>query len=221
MKQPKESTYAVIIVVCFALVASFVFYSNGGLQNLSVVAFFGADTQVVQRSNIEQRLIYGDSSAKITLVEFSDFQCPYCGQLHQTLQKLVDESSSTVKWEFRHMPLPIHKNAKLAAYYAECVSTIAGVPSFFKYADTLMQNQRSLDTPYLENVAKEQGIDMVKLRMCVIADGTKELIAQDTKIGQALGGTGTPFTIILYADGTQRSVSGAIPYEQWKSFLAL
>lgn len=216
MNKHTEMKYALAIVCGFALVAG-AFLVKGG----TFAAIFANKATTAERANENERHRYGDATAKVSLVEFSDFECPYCEQLHETLKRIVDESNGTIKWEFRHMPLPIHKDAKIAAYYSECVSIISNNAGFFKYADTLMQNQRSIDATYLEKVAIEQGIDAPLLRTCISDAKTLEIIAEDIKVGQALGGTGTPFTVIIYADGTQKSVSGAVPYEQWKKYLSL
>ena len=216
MNKQNEMKYALAIVCGFALIAGALLVKAGAFTTL-----FANEATTAERVNLNERHTYGDTAAKVTLVEFSDFECPYCGQLHETLKRIVDESNGSIKWEFRHMPLPIHKDAKIAAYYSECVSSITDDEGFFTYADTLMQNQRSIDVAYLEKVATEQGIKIDLLHACISDAKTIEIVAEDTKTGQRLGGTGTPFTVIVYADGTQKSVSGAVPYEQWKKYLSL
>jgi Thioredoxin len=79
--------------------------------------------------------IFGDISAPITIVEYSDFECPYCKQFHATMKRVVLESNKTVRWVYRHYPLHQHSFEKLVA--ADCVAQIQGNDAFWKYADLL------------------------------------------------------------------------------------
>lgn len=79
--------------------------------------------------------IYGNPSATTIMVEYSDFECPYCKQFQPTLKKIVDESNGTVAWVYRHYPLHQHSFEKLVA--AECVAKIKGNNAFWEYSDLL------------------------------------------------------------------------------------
>lgn len=79
--------------------------------------------------------IMGNKDAEIVIIEYSDFECPYCKAIHATLEKLVKESNGEVAWVFRHWP--IHQNSFLKATASECVAQIKGNDAFFKYADAL------------------------------------------------------------------------------------
>lgn len=79
--------------------------------------------------------IYGNKDAQVTIVEYSDFECPYCKQFQPTLKRIVDESNGGVNWVYRHYPLHQHSFEKLVA--AECVSKIKGNDAFWKYSDLL------------------------------------------------------------------------------------
>jgi protein-disulfide isomerase len=79
--------------------------------------------------------IYGNPDAKVTIVEYSDFECPYCKQFQPTLKKIVDESNGNVRWVYRNYPLHQHSFEKLLA--AECVAKLKGNDAYWKYADLL------------------------------------------------------------------------------------
>lgn len=79
--------------------------------------------------------IYGNPNAKITIIGYSDFECPYCKIFHETLTQIVDESNEEVSWVFRHWPLHQNSVAKLIA--SECVATLKGNDAFWEYADLI------------------------------------------------------------------------------------
>ncbi len=79
--------------------------------------------------------IYGKQNAEITIIEYSDYECPFCKRIHPTLKKIVDDSNGSVNWIYRHWPLHQHSFEKLAA--AECVAKIKGNDAFWKYSDLL------------------------------------------------------------------------------------
>ncbi len=79
--------------------------------------------------------IQGSSSAKVTIIEYSDFECPYCKQFHPTLEKIVKESSGNVRWIYRNYPLHQHSFERLVA--ANCVAKLKGDDAFWKYSDLL------------------------------------------------------------------------------------
>lgn len=79
--------------------------------------------------------IMGDKNAEITIVEYSDYECPYCKAIHGTLEKIVKESNGSVAWVFRHWP--IHQNSFLKVTAAECVNKIKGNDAFWKYTNLL------------------------------------------------------------------------------------
>jgi hypothetical protein len=79
--------------------------------------------------------IYGNKDAEVTIVEYSDYECPFCKQFSPTLKKIVDESNGTVRWVYRHYPLHQHSFEKLVA--AECVAKLKGNDAFWQYGDLL------------------------------------------------------------------------------------
>ena len=81
--------------------------------------------------------IYGNSKAPVVIVEYSDFECPYCKAFHSTLKKIIDESNGDIAWVYRHFPLHTHSFEELAA--AECVAKLKGNDAFWKYGDLLFQ----------------------------------------------------------------------------------
>lgn len=158
--------------------------------------------------------VRGNPDAPITIVEFSDFECPFCAQLHPTLERIVEESGGRVSWEYRHFPLPNHRNAEAAARAGECIGRLAGTEAFWSYADAAFLNQRSLGTSFYEAQADRHGITPEELSTCMADGATAQVIRGDYEDAVAHGGRGTPFSIVVFDDGRIRPFSGALPYEQ-------
>jgi len=162
---------------------------------------------------------YGSPEAETVIVEFSDFECPFCSRVHPTLERLVDESNGTIAWEYRHLPLPFHTNADEAAIASECVGRFAGNDAFWSYGATIFENYRSISNEFLRTEAIAVGVAPSDYDSCIVDEAIAAIVAEDTRVAQALGGSGTPYSVIAFPDGTLRPVSGALPYEQWGSLL--
>ena len=163
--------------------------------------------------------IRGETNAPIKIVEFSDFQCPFCARVHPTLKRLVEEYKGRVAWGYRHFPLEsIHPQARPAAVASECVAEQKGNDSFWAYADKIFDNQASLGAETLERLATEVGADKGKFKECVSSGKYDQKVQEHASQAVAAGGRGTPHSIILFAD-RKIPVSGAVPFEQFKSII--
>ena len=151
----------------------------------------------------------GGDDCAITVVEYSEFECPFCARVKPTVEKLLTKYKGKVRWIVRDYPLPFHKRAKPAAIAARC-SFNQG--KYWEMYNKLFDNQRKLGDADLISYAKAIGLDMAKYNKCV-ANPTKELaiIEENTKTGSALGVTGTP---AFFVNG--RRLSGALPYPQFE-----
>ncbi len=165
--------------------------------------------------------IIGSPNAPIVLVEYSDFQCPFCSLIYPTIKKIVDESNGQIAWVYREFPLTsIHPQANPAANAAECIAAQLGNDGFWKYADTVFNNQASLTPAYSASIAKQLGADMTKYNQCIANSTYQKVIDADTAEAEGAGGTGTPYTIVINTKtGKAAPVSGALPYAQIKSVI--
>jgi len=171
----------------------------------------------VRRS--EYRHLYGNPDAPITIVEFSDFECPFCANLHPTLKRLVDESDGKIVWEYRHLPLPNHPNAFPGAIASECVSRELGTDAFWEFTNIVFKNIRSLNNEFFTSEALKLGVNQETFSACIASDEVKNLVTDDMIAADTLGGRGTPFSLIIDSNDNVTPVSGALPYEQWVSRL--
>jgi protein-disulfide isomerase len=152
---------------------------------------------------------FGPQFAKVTIVEWSDFQCPYCKGVAPTVEKLRDTYGKDVRFVFRNLPLPMHQNARIAAQ-AGMAANAQG--KFWQMHDWMFANQQSLDRASLERAAESLGMDMTRFRADIDSAEVKARIEADMKAGQDVGVRGTP---TLFVNG--RVSSGAPSWEQFKA----
>jgi protein-disulfide isomerase len=150
--------------------------------------------------------IMGSPDASVFLIEYSDFQCPYCSTVHRTLHSVVSASKGTA-WVYRHFPLRMHPQAGPAANAAECIAEQRGNDGFWKFADALYADRHIGPTTY-SRLAAQIGVNASQFSACVSAAKHQGRIDADQKEANRNGGSGTPFTIV-YGHGRQIKVEGA------------
>jgi protein-disulfide isomerase len=150
----------------------------------------------------------GPEQAKVTIVEFSDFQCPYCGREYGVIEKLMKDYDGKVRLVFRNFPLEFHPFAAKAAEAAECA---ADQGKFWQLHDKMFTNQDKLAVDDLKRYAKDIGLDTGKFDKCLDSGEKQAAVAEDQKAGQAAGVSGTP---AFFVNGI--FINGAQPYEHFK-----
>jgi len=163
----------------------------------------------------------GTKNPKITLVEYSDFQCPFCNRIHPTYSKILENYGDDVAWVYRHYPLDaIHPNARPAAEMSECVAEYGSNDKFWEFIDIIYERIKT-DTDIttqkkLYEVVAEIGLNLDKIKSCVESNEMKEVVEAQIKGGSSAGVRGTPATILVTADGEYEFLSGALPYESFE-----
>jgi len=150
----------------------------------------------------------GPAAAVITIVEWSDFQCPFCNRVSPTLAKIEEEYGDQVQLAFKHLPLSIHPQAPQAHAAAEAAHRQG---KFWEMHDRIFQNQRDLSVATLEGYAQQIGLDMNQYTEDVEDDDVRQRIDDDMEQASKLGVTGTPSFFI-----NGRYLSGAQPFENFK-----
>jgi len=146
--------------------------------------------------------IYGSPTAPISIIEFSDFECPYCRKIHPVLKRLVNESKDQVNWVFRHYPLSFHKpNAQLEAEASECIAHLAQNEGFWTFIDALFaqprrgkQNRDQL----INRAAAKVNISPQSLDKCIKTEKFKKRVNMDEKEALEIGLRGTPANILIH-----------------------
>jgi protein-disulfide isomerase len=136
---------------------------------------------------------FGPVDAKLAIVEYSDFECPFCTRAAATVSKLKEKYGDKVRFVFRQYPLPMHRNAEVAAQ-ASLEAHAQG--KFWQLHDLMFENQRTLDRAKILELAKKAGMDVKKLEKA-LDDGTHAAAVQnDMKLGDQIGVSGTPTMIV-------------------------
>jgi protein-disulfide isomerase len=156
---------------------------------------------------------FGKSDAQVTIVEFSDFQCPFCSRAAQTVSQLKNKYGSKVRFAFRQFPLPMHKDARPTAEASLCVNE-QGAEKFWKFHDHAFKNQDKLDAASLEKYAKESGANIAKFKECLSAKKFADAVQKDLEYGEKIGVKSTP---TFFVNG--QLVSGAVPIEQFDEII--
>ncbi len=163
--------------------------------------------------------IYGRADAPIVLIEYSDFQCPYCQRIHATLKKIVDESNGEIAWIYRHFPLDsIHPEARPSAVASECVVEQLGNNAFWTFADTVFADQKGMGAAQYKAIASQMGADPVRFASCLSGTAYDSKIEEQSTEAQINGGSGTPYTIV-WSKNAQVPLSGALPENQIKAVI--
>ena len=156
--------------------------------------------------------ILGPPDASVFLIEYSDFQCPYCSTVHRTLHSVISASKGTA-WVYRHFPLRMHPQAGPAANAAECISEQRGNDAFWKFADAVLA-ERHIGPAAYSRLAGQSGANASQFAACVSATKHQGRSDADQKEAVRNGGCGTPFTIV-YGGGRQIKVEGAASREDF------
>ncbi|MCR4331801.1 MAG: DsbA family protein [Sulfuricaulis sp.] len=171
--------------------------------------------------------IRGDPAAPVTLIEYSDFECPFCKRFHLTAKRLMDESKGQLKWVYRHFPLDeLHPGkARKEAVASECAAEIGGNDAFWKFADRFFEltpsnNRTDIDT-VLPQIAGEIGLDKARFAACLASGKYDRRIAEEVKDAVATGGRGTPWSFIVSKSGKAYPLSGAQPHAVVKQLVDL
>ncbi len=141
----------------------------------------------------------GPDDAWVTIVEFADFQCPYCGAAEPTVEEVLTKYGPDVRLVYKHFPLPQHANARPAANAAECARAQGPGPDghFWQMHDLLFQNQASLGPTDLAGYAAQiPGLDPAQWQLCFDAQTYDARVAADARLGASVGVDATP-TFVL------------------------
>jgi len=153
----------------------------------------------------------GPKDAPIELIEFSDFQCPYCQRANPTVQQVLKTYGDRIHFVYRHYPLPNHPNARPAAEAAACAHE---QDRFWPYHDRLFENTSRLTDADLKEHASAVGLDTGRFNECFDGRRFKDQVEQDIKEGNEAGVTGTP---AFFING--RALEGSQPFEAFKSVI--
>ena len=203
------------VVLAGVLIAGAIVYTN---QASGVPVYGNAQAQPpvqVAKADLEIRdgdHVLGNPNAKVAVIEYSDFECPFCGRLFSDAVLKIKENfvkSGDVKFVYRHFPLrSIHQQAQKAAEASECASEQG---KFWEYHDVIFEQQASLSENNLKLWAKELGLNSNQFDSCLDSGKYSARVDIDYNEGLTLGVNGTPATFV-----NGKLISGAVPYEEFE-----
>ncbi|MBD3281250.1 thioredoxin domain-containing protein [Candidatus Uhrbacteria bacterium] len=157
--------------------------------------------------------VWGNPDAKITLIEYSDFECPFCGKHYQTMKQLKEDYPNDIKVVFRHFPLSFHQEAQKAAEASECA---ADQGKFWEMYDKIFEANLAgeMNVAKWKSIAADLGLDTEKFNNCLDSGETASRVAEDLNEGSGAGVQGTPGTFV-----NGELVEGALPYESFKQII--
>ena len=187
----KYSTFLLLGVLIVGGIVFFMGGDNGGTPTAAVIGAPSAPTapsQVTASADDDARI--GSPNAPVEIIEFSDFQCPFCGRVAPTLKQIVAEYGDDVSIVYRDFPLDsIHPFATPAAIAAECVREQGDDEAFFEYHDKIFEGQAQLSDASLKSWAKELGFD---IDSCLDSEEFLSEVRKDLSDAQAAGGLHAP-----------------------------
>lgn len=170
----------------------------------------------------ENDWVLGDRNAPITIVEYTDTECPFCKQIHATLQDIVKKYEGKVNWVYRHHPVEgLHAKAKNESLALECAGEQGGNSTFWKYTDLLYETTPTndgLDPAELPKMATKLGLNLVKFQSCMKEEKYMDKVEAQIKEIEDAGIQYTPFSLIIAGD-KRIPIEGAMPQKSIEALI--
>ncbi|MBL4644510.1 MAG: thioredoxin domain-containing protein [Candidatus Pacebacteria bacterium] len=209
------------IVIAGVLIAGALFFAlgnqapiSGGQPVQQQPTAIDTTDQIRPLSNEDHRK--GNPNAKVTIVEYSDFECPFCKRFHDTMNQVLEDRDD-IAWVFRHFPLDqLHpRNARRVAVASECVNELGGEDAFWIFTDGFFEvtpsNDRTDISTVIPNLVAKAGVNETAFNTCVASGKYDQHVQDDVDDAIATGGQGTPWSVIFGENGDTLPLSGAQP----------
>ena len=219
-----------VAILLAGVMASFSVLTVGGIDILKqgLPAQAGNQLQVAEDDDVDEPglqpeltkddYIRGNPDAPITIVEYSDLECPFCKRFHPTVKQALAEYGDQVRWVYRHFPLDaIHSKADKEAEAAECAGELGGSEKFWAYIDKVYEitpSNNGLDLNLLPQIAKDLGLDQKAFESCFNSGKYAEKVENQYQEGIRFGVNGTPGSFVNAVP-----VRGALPYANLKAII--
>lgn len=219
------------ILIGFALIAAAIYFSGGihPTQVANAPTPTGAGQAIPEaggevRPVDEDDHIRGNPNAPIVIVEYSDYDCPFCKSHHETMNQVMTDYGATgqVAWVYRHFPIEqLHPNAPALALASECVADLGGNEAFWTFSDLVFgeraRNELTNMTK-LGSYATQAGVNEAAFNTCLTDATFTDKVEEDFVDAANAGAQGTPYSLVLVG-GQQGVINGAQPYEAVKQII--
>ncbi len=182
--------------------------------------------QVPQAENIDnleyptaEDFVRGDDNAKIAIIEYSDFDCPFCASFHETTKQILKEYPGEVKWIYRHFPLEqLHPESRAKAIASECAALQGGNDAFWAFADEMFGGSFTISN--INTAAANIGLDVNAFASCLANEDTASAVDYDVNTALDVGVQATPGGYVVNLD-TESVIPlrGAEPIENFRSII--
>jgi len=219
------------ILIGFALIAAAIYFSGGINPTANVAGTQPTRNEVAApagggevRPVDENDHIRGNPNAPIVIIEYSDYDCPFCKSHHETMNQVMTDygAGGQVAWVYRHFPIEqLHPNAPLLALASECVADLTDNEGFWAFSDLIFgeraRNELTNITK-LDSFAEQVGADTVAFNTCLEEGTFIDKVEEDFVDAANAGAEGTPYSLVLVG-GQQGVINGAQPYEAVKQII--
>ena len=220
-----SSPLLVILLIILSFFTGFLFFKVQNLQQGGGTAQ-GDPQQQAQEPQLnldkipkvtKNDHILGSLNADLILVEYADFECPFCKSFHPTMKQVLEEYGNKVAWVYRHFPLTnIHSKAQKSAEASECVAELGGNDAFWKFTDLMFERMPDIELTGLAALAGEIGLDVTSVQDCIDSNKYADKVSQQLKTGGEGGINGTLGTVIITKEDKRELIGGALPFDQVK-----
>ena len=181
------------------------------------------NTEIVLAKITSDDHIRGNMDAPITIVEFSDSECPFCKRFHDSMIQVMEEYGDQARWVYKHAPLDsLHRKSRKEAEALECAAELGGNDGFWNFVDRLYEitpSNDGLNSAELPKIAEYVGLNTNKFENCLESGKYADKVQSNLNEATTAGLRGTPYSVIITKDGQTIPVSGAYPFEQMKSMI--
>lgn len=219
----KDAMIPLSIIIAGIFIGAGLYFSNGTGGGNVVAAPTGGEV-VAQEDNTDKVIpisaeddyYKGNIDAPIQIVEFSDYDCPFCNRFHDTMNEVVEKYPDDVVWTYRHYPIEqLHPQAPAVAIAAECVGELGGNEAFWSFSDAYMAARGAQDATahdvLIPRLVLEAGVAQEPFTACFESGDMNERIQADMTNAGATGGGGTPWSILIGPSGKTYPINGALP----------
>lgn len=214
-QKKKDYLLPASILIAAVLVSLSLVYSAGKAPSPNVND--GTATQQAGPQNMKPVTkddhIRGSLDAPVKVVEYSDFECPYCKEFHGTMEQVMQAYGDKVAWIYRHAAF--HQKGPQEAEASECVASLGGNDAFWKFNDEIFRitpSNNGLDLSQLPQIAADAGVDKQAFNECMTAGKFTDKVQQETQDAINAGLQGTPYIIVTNKEGKQYVIPGAVPF---------
>jgi protein-disulfide isomerase len=219
--QKSNPAIPIAIVVGFALIAFAIYFTSSKQVAAPAVTDFATTSPQLTgtpRPVDATDYIRGNPNAPILMVEYSDYDCPFCKKYHEALTQVIDElgAGGKVAWVYRQFPIAqLHPNAPKISEAALCVGSIGGNDAFWKFTDLVFE-ERAIDEQTnmvkLPDYAEQIGVKKDEFNTCFNSNKMAEAVKTSAAEGFSIGARGTPYTIVIVGN-EQAVINGAQSYD--------